>query len=147
MVLFFFIPVFQFEQHIGDAMTMFGDIKASVLPVLESFFTDTELARTIIYRRYVGETFSSELKYTVASYSDVTIPAIRMVHTARSAANAPGNVQAGQVLYMIRAEDAPDGMSLKDLIIDGDETLSVSVINDIFGIVFEITVEASNVTR
>ena len=128
-------------------MTMFGDIKDSIAPVLEEFFTDEELIREITYKKYTGESFDPVLKYTVATYDSKPIPAIRMLHTARTASVTPGAVQAGQVLYMLRTTDAPEGMSLKDMIVDGETIVAVSVINDIFGIVFEVTVEASNVTK
>lgn len=131
-------------------MSMFGDIKEQIDPVLDLLFLDEELARVILYRRFISESFDTELRRNIAVHEEIPgVAAIRMVHTARSAANAPGEVQAGQVLYMVRNGDLPDLdlLSLKDAIIDGTEQLPIAVINDIFGIVYELTVESGSLIQ
>lgn len=119
----------------------FSGIKDQINIVLDELFTDAALIRSITYRLYTGQSFSSGAGHTVNTYTNSTVSAIRITHTDKSVAIFSGELQAGDIVYIIRASEAPAGMSLKDLIVDSGETLKVKKINDASGCAWFISVE------
>lgn len=120
----------------------FKAVKVSVNAVLDSLLGDTSLARDITYKKYTSESFDSTKGYTVSVFTSTIIKAIKLKHNEFSQKLDIGEVQAGDTVYLIRNIDMPSGASLKDILIDGSETLKVKSLQDIFQLAWGITAES-----
>lgn len=105
---------------------------------------DDDLAVEVTYRKFVSQDYNESLGYNEDIFSETTPTVARLRHTVASALVGVGDIQAGDQVYMMRAEDAPSGMSLKDEIINEDgETQKIKDITPIFGLAVLVTVEAA----
>jgi len=123
-------------------MGIFKRIATPTKRALRDLFADTDLAVTVVYKKYSGQgEFDRSLGYapdTYTNYSD--IKAIRLRHTKKSAEASQSKVEAGDEVFMFQSEDMPYGMSLKDLIVDEDgNEIGIAAIDNIFNIAISVT--------
>jgi len=122
---------------------IFRQVKGPTESVLRQLLADTRLSEQVTYKRFDSESYNSSLGYNVASYTSYSLTGINLKHNSQSVAVATTKVQVGEPVYVFNAEDMPDGISLKDVIVDskGNE-LKVKAIQNIFDIAVSITVES-----
>ena len=120
----------------------FSGVKTEVTKVIIALLSDAALARDITYKKYESETFDTSAGYAKITYSDFSIRAIKIKHNEKSHKLKVGEIQAGDVEYLIKFSDMPSGESLKDLLIDGTDTLKVKGLENIFDLAWLITTEA-----
>lgn len=126
----------------------FKAVTVAVNRVIENLLSDTTLAQDIIYKKYDSEAFNESGGFTVITYIETTIRAVKLKHNTYSQKlNVTGiqiaNIQVGDTVYLIRNADLPSGGSLKDLIISGTETLKVKDLQDIFQLAWAVTTEST----
>jgi hypothetical protein len=103
---------------------------------------DTALRSQITYKRFDTQEYSNALGYEVNSYTEYSLDAIRLSHTQASNLVGVGTIEIGSQLYLLKGDDAPTGMSLKDEIVDEfNELQKVSNITPIFGLAVAVTIE------
>jgi hypothetical protein len=111
---------------------------------LDSLFSDTGLTKTIIVRSRGTLSWDPDTRQNVAIDVDHSVTAIQSRHNRRSVGSSHGTgVQVGDRLYVIRYDDAPENLSVNDVIVDDDQTLDVKAIDRIFTYVYSITVEGA----
>ena len=119
-------------------------IEGPIRRVLDDLFSDTGLAANIDIVQRGLTTWDPETRQNVTAEETYTVAGIRLKHSKRSVAmsKSPG-VQVGDRLYMIRYDDAPEGLSVNDVIVDDGQTLDIKAIDRIFQYAYSITVEGS----
>lgn len=127
----------------------FGGVVVEVKKLLDSLMSDKALAQNITLRRFTGQTFNTTLGHNVNAYNDTAIKAIKLKHNDNSRQilgdrlQASGQIQVGDIVYLIRFDDAPGSLSLKDLINDGSETgIKIKRLKNIFDLAWAVTAEA-----
>jgi len=122
---------------------IFRQVKGPTESVLRQLLADTRLSEKVTYKRFDSEAYDRSLRYNVASYTSYSLTGINLRHNSKSVAVATSRVQVGEPVYVFNAEDIPDGISLKDVIVDenGNE-LKVKAIQNIFNIAVSVTVES-----
>lgn len=127
-------------------MGIFGQIKVPVVAALDELLNDEDFSAEVTYKRYTGQSFNEDEGHSVSTYSSTKITMSRLRHNARSALVATASVQVGDFVFICKADDVPEGMSLKDLIVDGDgNVFPVKDINNIFDMAVVINVESGGV--
>jgi hypothetical protein len=127
----------------------FGGVVVEVKKLLTSLMADKALAIDITLRRFTGQTFNTVLGHNVNTYDETTIKAIKLKHNDNSRQvlgdrlQASGQLQVGDVVYLIKFDDAPGKLSLKDLINDGtEEGIKIKQLKNIFDLAWAVTAEA-----
>lgn len=120
----------------------FSGVKIEVTGVINAMLSDESLARDITYKKFDISTFDSDVGHTKIAYVDSEIRAIKIKHTEKSHKLKEGDIQVGEVEYLIKFSDMPSGQSLKDIIIDGTDTLKIKDLENIFDLAWLITTEA-----
>lgn len=127
----------------------FRGVEVAVNKLLTSLMSDEALARDITLRRFTGQTFDADEGHNVNTYDDTTIRAIKLQHSDLSRQilgdrlQASGQLQVGAVIYLVKFDDAPGKLSLKDLINDsGEEGIKIKKLENIFELAWAITAES-----
>ena len=123
-------------------MSLFKQIEGPTKNVLNQLLADPNLSSMVTYRKHLGQTFSVAHGHNVDTYEENTVPTLKLKHNQRSIATAQGDVEAGDPLFIFRYSDMPEGLSLKDQIVDeSGAVLKVKDISDIFKLAVSITAE------
>ena len=123
-------------------MGMFGQIKNSVNSILPSLYNDPDLAVEVTWKRFDEETFNRTTGVNEQNYTDFKVKAIRLDAQAK-AQGAPGVPMAiGDVVYMFKGPDMPEGNSVRDLLVDGGVTFAIDKITPVFGLVTKVEVKS-----
>ncbi len=120
----------------------FSGVKTEVTKVILAMLSDTSLARDITYKKFDTSVFDSVVGHNKITYSDSVIRAIKIKHAERSHKLKVGDVQVGDVEYLLKFSAMPIGASLKDRIVDGVDTLKVKNLENIFDLAWLVTTEA-----
>ena len=122
--------------------------------ILDDLKAEPEVKCKITYRVFRDALKDPITGRPVTRYTNKQIDAIRLRHTDKSATvhgnpqavgsgGSRSEVQSGDIIYMIAADDFPANTSLKDKIITEDGvTESVKSITPVFGMLFNVTVES-----
>ena len=123
-------------------MGFFGQIEGPIKSVLNELFNDQELRKMVTYRLYDGQEFSEEEGYNVNAFKETSLPVLRLKHTFNSSFIGISNVQVGDQLYLVRFEDAPIGLSLKDEVKDENGVIQkIKSVDNIFNLAYAVTIE------
>lgn len=127
-------------------MGIFEQIRGPVESFLDQLLASTEFSEQITYRKWTGQSFDETLKHNVATYDETPIKTARMRHNSRSVKVATADIQVGDEVFIFKSIDVPEGMSLKDLIVDSTGLImKVKAIDNIFDIAHAVTVESGGV--
>ena len=129
-------------------MGMFAQIRSSVNSILPSLFGDEDLRTLVTWKKFAGSTFNESRGVNEDTYTDyASISAIKVEKEVgtRDAGRAfppgPWGMASGEVMYLFQDGDVPAGASIRDLIVDGDYTYSVSKIYPVFNLIVKVEVE------
>lgn len=128
---------------------MFDQIASAVKTILPKLYGDPLLAKIVTYRKYNGVSFDPTVGFNVERWKTYSVKAIKLTSPLQSktATGYEGGrtvVQGGETLFMIKSEDLPDGISVKDSILDErNVTYNVKRIEPIFGLLTKITAVSS----
>lgn len=79
---------------------------------------------------------------TESTFDEYKIKALRLRHGMKSLFVGQGEIEAGDQVYMILYENAPEGMSKKDEIIDENgDTQKPKGFNHIYDVAVAVTIE------
>lgn len=98
---------------------MLGSAIAQIRPVLNSLLNDEAIREAVTYRKYTESAFSEAAGHVVSTYVESTIQAIRLKDRHAVFPVGTGSLQAGDVAFLVRYEDLPEGASTKDQVKDG----------------------------
>lgn len=119
-------------------MGLLSGVAPAVESVIRAAINDPILSRTIIYKRFTGQTvFNAEKGYPEDQYEPITLKAACLTHSERSirSAGLRSSVQAGDHVYVIREPDlCKNGLtqaafSQKDIILDQGEERKITNLN------------------
>lgn len=123
-------------------MGLFGQVIPQIQAVLTQLFADDVLPEDVIYRKYSGQTFDTDLSRTIDSFDETPLVAVRLRHNQRSVAVSNSKVEVGDNLFMFDFRGFPTGYSLKDQIVDGaGVTYDIKGIDNIFELAMSCTVK------
>ena len=124
-------------------MSFFSQIEGPTKAVLDQIFADPDLAKEITYRRFKSQQFDPAVKANVTLTDDIKLTVVRLSHTTASQLVGQGPIQVGDELYLINGPDVPEGMSMKDDIVDENgQEQTIKSINDIFGLATSVTIDS-----
>ena len=125
-------------------MGVISRIRGPVRSVINMLLTDPYLKKVVLYRKFSGQTFDSSAGHTVDAYEDLSLAAVELRHNNRSVlAAASSEIQAGDLLYIFRAEDLPENYSMRDCIVSGGTVKKIKVITDIFDMAVLMSVDGT----
>lgn len=125
-------------------MGMFAQIKASVNSILPSLYNDDDLAIDVTWRKFTGSVFNETTGVNDETYTEYTIRAIRIqketqgMSTGRASGGVP--ITVGDVAYLFKGPDLPEGASTRDIIVDTGYSYAIDKIVPIFGLVTQVDV-------
>ena len=121
--------------------TIFAAIQDPLKQLVAELVRAERLREEVTYRRYTGQVFDKNVGYTVNTYDNDKLGAVRMRHTQSSVKVSTSNVQVGDVLFLFDGVSFPVDSSLKDLVVDakGNE-LGIKGIDPIFGFAVCVTI-------
>lgn len=122
-----------------------SSITNAVNSILPSLYSDDVLSTSVTWKRFSDSGFDEAKGYNVETYDDFTVTAIRLEKeaSARTTLQTPPGANAitlGDIVYMFRYPDLPDGISTKDLIVDGSFVYQVEKIIPVFDLVTKVEV-------
>jgi hypothetical protein len=125
----------------GLVSSAFGPTRAIVRQLLN----DKDLRELVTYRLWVSQEFSREVGGNVDTYEETAdLKAARLRANAKTVAVLAGNLEAGDVLFMMDAQTLPEGISKKDQIVDANGRIyKIEDIHHVFGIVVAFQVEGA----
>ena len=128
-------------------MGIFAQIQSAVDSILPQLYEDEDLVTVVTWRRFAGSTFNESQGINEETYTDFTsIRAIKVekeVGTRRWQQGTTGAVwdlTSADVVYLFRFEHVPSDVSVRDLIVDGANTYSVTKIYPVFGLIVKVEV-------
>jgi hypothetical protein len=125
-------------------MGMFSQIKGAVNSILPSLYDDDELAIDITWRKFTGSVFNETTGVNEETYTESTVRAIRIeketqgMTTGRQSGGVP--ITVGDVAYLFKGPDIPDGASTRDIIVDSGYAYAIDKIVPVFGLVTKVEV-------
>lgn len=112
------------------ARDLFASVTPKIRNILEQIIGSALVNRTITWKLYQGDSFDSGAGYPVSQFTEYTgINAARTVHNTKSAKAVGGEVEVGDAMYLVRNEELPDGISMKDEIVDTDDSVTLKISN------------------
>jgi hypothetical protein len=126
-------------------MAIFSQIRAPVQAMVAELMSDPTFREQITYKRYTGQTFDGSLGYTINTYQETGLYAVRMRHNQNSVKVSTSDVEVGDVLFLFDGVTFPEDTSLKDVIEDVDgNTLGIKGIDPVFDMAVIVTVVSSS---
>jgi len=127
-------------------MGFFSQIKSSVDSVLVKLFADPDLPVTVLWKVFVGSEWDEDQGVNVETFNPVSVQAIRVekeVGSIQTKTVPPGpwTMAIGDVVYLFKSGDVPQGSSIRDLLIDGDYTYGIRRILPIFDLITKVEVK------
>jgi hypothetical protein len=126
-----------------------ADLFKSVAPHIARILNDiisSEMVRVLVtYKKHTGDAFDSTTRRGKATFTSYTnTPTAKISHTTKSAAMLGSKIQSGDLMYVIQASDLPDGISLKDEIIDDTKVMKILDIQWLFSFGVVLTARGEN---
>ncbi len=122
-------------------MGFFDQIAVPVRGVLDQLFADPDLTQDITYKRFRKRDWSDDVGANVTKFRSFPLTAVRLRHTERSKLVGMSKIEVGDEVYLLRGDDVPSGMSLKDeLVTEFGVTQELKDLTDIFGLATAVTV-------
>lgn len=123
-------------------MDLFGRRIRGIDRWLIALVNDAVVGRSVIYQRYESETFDESVGHPVRVFTPFTLRAAQLRHTMDSVSVLGGdNIEAGDLIYLIRSIDVPDNVSEKDEIDDAGVNLKIKRIDWLYDLAAIFAVE------
>jgi len=123
-------------------MSLYTQVAGPTKAFLNQLMADKDLSRPVTYKRHKKTTFDETKGHNVTTWDSFPMPATKLLHNQRTVEVSNSKVEVGDSLFLIRGDDSPDGMTLKDQIVDEDGMkFRLKGIDNIFGIAVSITVD------
>jgi hypothetical protein len=128
-------------------MGIFGQIQNAVNSILPQLYSDDQLTTQVTWKKFSGSEFNESAGMNEDTYTESSITAIKVekevgsTNAGRAFPPGPWAIATGDVQYLFRHDDVPDGASIRDLIVDGDLTYSVKKIYPVFNLIVKVEVE------
>lgn len=123
------------------AVTMFSEIIDPVTGIVAELLRDENFRELVTYKKYTGQSFDATVGYTVNTYEDSDLYAVRMRHTKNSVRLSASEVEVGDVLFIFGGSDFPSDSSLKDVIEDeSGNVFGIKGIDPVFEMATIVTV-------
>ena len=121
--------------------TIFDAIQDPLRKLIAELMRTENLREKVVYKRYTGQGFDASVGYTVNTYEESELYAVRMRHNKNSVKMSASDVQVGDVLFLFDGASFPADSSLKDLVVDaaGNE-LGIKGIDPIFDFAVSVTI-------
>lgn len=127
-------------------MSIYGSVQRAVEHMTPKLWGDPNLGIEVTWRRFAGSTFDAVRGVNVESYDNFTLTAlgtekaVGFKHTS-AFPPGPGAMAIGDVVYVFLADGMPTGISVRDLLIDGDFTYGVEKIFPVIGLIVKVEVK------
>lgn len=129
-------------------MGIFAQIQSAVDSILPQLYEDEDLTVTITWKVFASSEFNEDTGVNEDTYTDYTdITAIKVekeigsTNPGRSYPPGPWAMASGDIQYLFRHNHVPDGASIRDLIVEGNQTYSVKKIFPVFNLITKVEVE------
>lgn len=124
-------------------MSLFAPVKNVTLSFLPKLTRDPNLATVITWRVFQESEFDEDQGVNVDRYTDYQVPAIRIEKGvgATQSRNFPAGsytMAVGDSDYIVDDRDKPAGVSIRDVIVDGEITYSIRRMIPVFNLLTRI---------
>jgi hypothetical protein len=117
-------------------------VRVQVLGVINMLMRDDTIKRSITYCKALGtQTWDDVKGAAIEQYDEVPVDVLELRHTENSIkAIGSSEIQVGDIVYVAKWNDLPEGVSLKDYLIVDDVVKKIKVLNPAIETVTFITV-------
>ena len=124
-------------------MSLFTPVKNATLSFLPKLTRDPNLATTITWRVFLRAEFDEDQGVNVEKYRDYQVPAIRIekgvgVQQSRNFPSGNLTMAVGDSDYIVDDRDKPPGVSIRDVIVDGEITYQIRRMLPVFNLLTRI---------
>jgi hypothetical protein len=131
-------------------MGIFAQIQSAVDSILPQLYEDEDLTTIVTWRKFSDSDFDEDAGVNVDTYTDFTnITAIKVEKEVSSRSlwqtgqtSGSWGIASGDVIFLFRDQHVPEGVSIRDLIVDNDTgyTYSVKKIFPVFNLIVKVEV-------
>lgn len=125
-------------------MGLMAQIRPPVMAVLNQLLSDGQLSKTVTYRKFSGQAWSESKGVDAETFVESAIDAIELRHNQKSiAAASSSELEVGDYMYVFRADDLPEGYSMKDQIVVSGSVKRIKNIDNVFGMAVTMSVDGA----